>query len=105
MWGEWHRRGGGTAHGFRAGRRHLPKDRQNGVSGHLLRKIAAPWEQVKNELLAHEAGACSIGQVLANSQRWVKFERHAPRPFAMLSVGSIVFRECYGCPCVWAKYC
>src|SRR5208337_2777783 len=104
MRGEWHERGGWTAQGFCAGRRHLPEEGQSRVRGHLLRKIAMPWEQVKNEVLFHDAGACSSVQVLANSQRWFKFERHAPRPFAMLSGGSIVFLECYGCPSVWAKY-
>jgi hypothetical protein len=94
-----------VAQGFRAGRRKLSEDWQNAVCRHLLCKIATPWEQVKKEALSRGAGACSRGQVLANSQRWFKIERHGVRRFAMLSGRSFGFRECYGCPSVWAKYC
>jgi len=47
---------------------------------------------------------CSGGQVLANSQRWFKFERRSFIAFAMLSDGCTVSRECLGCPSVWVKF-
>src|SRR5208337_4787435 len=100
-----HSRRDRVAQGIRAGRGKLPEDWQNAVCRHLHCKIATPWEQVKNQTLSRGVGACSGVQVLANSQRWFKIERHGVRPFAMLSGGSIASRECYGCPSVWAKYC
>lgn len=70
---------------------------------HLFRKIAAETRQVKVETLSAPSGesfACPGGQVLANSQRWVKIERRPLRPFAMFGGGCTAARECSGCPSV-----
>jgi len=67
---------------------------------HLFRKIAAEARQVKVETLSRETFACPGGQVLANSQRWIKIERRPLRPFAMFGGGCTTVRECSGCPSV-----
>src|SRR5216684_1621238 len=46
---------------------------------------------------------CSIGQVLAISERRAKFWLPSPPSFVKVSVGCKPTREYCGCPSVWAK--
>jgi hypothetical protein len=71
---------------------------------HHFWTIAMGKRQVKNETLYQAPASCSCVQVLHNSQRWFKFERRVAGLFAMVSFRCTVFRECCGCPSVWAKY-
>jgi hypothetical protein len=47
---------------------------------------------------------CTIGQVLAISERGAKFWLPSPPSFAKVSVGCKPTREYCGCPSVWAKF-
>jgi hypothetical protein len=70
---------------------------QSGTRTHLFCTISTHCRQVKNATLSFLSAPCSTGQVLANSQRWVKIGHRKHRLFAMFGDRCTSSRERCGC--------